>query len=412
MSGSTLDVPAMEPVSLNVKFGKVAFGAETISVSASCARGAIPVLFGEPSIAAADRLLTQRRLDVVLTNETDQGDLFAEHDEGQAIRVRVMVETAGLSAGDKFGWTMNAKQNDLTQLQMDEITHLAQREGRLIIHDVSTKEASPATPQSATGEQPKRVAATPVVAPLAALIKRFADEKHPGNAVAVGVLMDRDSELVCTEKQTQAFIAGGYGTAIEIAELLSQDPDAAVEVLANTKGVTKKCAAAVVAAVKKLIERRQKPPGRLLCNCGELWDTFCVNDSPLGIEASRTLDVCPHCGNDEAVFRGVTDDRLDEVGDWPDHECERIDLATVGKCTAGILLVQDEFGAWRHGVAIDIDGEANGFSPSFTSVRRDRSSAVSQARIDLIHELRAQGTENSDVVSVLAGVMANKSAVV
>lgn len=403
---STLDVPAMQPVSLAVKFGKVSFGAETISVSVSLARGAVPVRAAEPAIAAADRLLTMRRLDVVLTNATDQGDLFAEHEDGAPIEVRTIVETAGLSAGDKFSFTMNARQADLEQSQMDDITHLAQREGRVIIYDVSAKvDAEPSL-------QPKQSTASVPSGPshIGTLIGRFASEKK--YRTPIGELMDAAGELICNDKQAAAFAESGYATTIEVAELLTQDADAAPAVLSNVKGVSKALAAKVIAAVRKFVERNQKPDGRLLClGCGELWDTFTGGDgNVIGVAASRELQCCPHCEDPNAAFKGVTDERIDPLGDWPDEVCERIELAQIGVCTVGILLVQDEFGTWRHGVAIDLRGELAGFSPRFSTSRNDRPSAISQARSDVIHELRE--LDDPDAAACLRAVASDKTPIV
>jgi hypothetical protein len=413
---STLSVPAMNPVSLNVKFGKVAFGSETISVSIALARGAVPTRDDEPAIAAADRLLTMRRLDVLLTNATEQGSLFAEHEDGAPIEVRTIVETAGLSVGgEKFSLTMNARQSDLEQAEMDEITHLAQREGRVIIYDVAAK-GEPGggddAGSSVVTAPPASVAPAPPARHTSTLLAQFAAERLPGNRLLIGQLQGVDGSQICNDKQAAAFLDSDYATTLDVAALMARiADDEASSVLAEIDGISAACGKKVVAAVRKFVERHQKPLGRLLCmGCGELWDTFTRNDVVIGVEESRRMTRCPHCEDEQAAFRGVTDKRIDELGDWPDEVCERIDLAEIGGCKVGILLVQDEFGTWRHGVAIDLRGDLAGFSPRFSMDRNDRPSAVTKARSDAMHELRQ--LDDSDAAACLRAIAADKTPVV
>ena len=370
---STLDVPKREPVSIHCKFGRASFGIETISLSMKCGRGALPTEDGGPAIVLADELLTDRRLNVVLTNKSEQGELFDDQEGFEPITVRCIVDTAGLACGkDTFGVTMNVAQQDLTQEQMDDIQHLAQREGRMVIHDVSAKiKEEPHPDVSDDSDDPDKVTAGGGT--LFAAVKKIA-------------LDSQVAELgVVTEKQATALVTHGYGTIAAIAELRENVGPGYADQLATVPGMSKKASKALAEQVELFLAKdaaKLDNDGRLMCNgCGQLWDT--AED----VEDAEELDQCPFCGSEDEPLR-MRDDRVDADGCFPESECERIQLATVPGCTASVLLVEDEFGSWRSGVKIDADGVTEaGFLPTFDEYRRDRQAAIKWARLEALDEL-------------------------
>lgn len=370
---STLDVPKQEPVSIHCKFGRASFGAETVSLSMKCGRGAIPVPDGGPAIVRADELLTNRRLNVLLTNRDEQGTLFDDQEGFEPVSVRCIVDTAGLSCGqDAFGVTMNVAQADLTQEQMDAIQHLAQREGRIVIHDVSAKlKEEPHPDVKDDSDDPDKITAGG--GSLFAAVKKIAMDSQ---VAELGVI---------TDTQATALVTHGYGTIAAIVELRDNVGPGYADQLATVPGMSKKAAKKLTDQVELLLAKdaaKLDNDGRLLCNgCGQLWDT--AED----ITKPEELTECPFCGCDDDPLR-MRDDRVAADGCFPESECERIQLATVPGCTASVLLVEDEFGSWRSGVKIEADGvDEAGFLPTFDEYRRDREAAIKWARLEALDEL-------------------------
>lgn len=397
---STLDVPAMPAVSINCKFGRVSFGVETVSMSVKCGRAAIPTDNGEPAIVRADQLLRNRRLNVLLTNQDDQGQLFEDQEGFEAVEVRCIVDTASLSSGDNFGVTMNAALADLTQQQQDDIQHLAQRAGRLVIFDVSSKpdKRQPHPDErDDDGDPDKQTAAGGT---LFAAVKQASLDTEVAN-------LEQDGKCPVTEKQAIALVQHGYGTVAAIVELRDSVGDGYREALATvptmSKAAANRLADVVEYTLAKEAETTQDEPqptgktefprdGRLLCeDCGQLWDTFDENDTGNGIgeDAARELDRCPFCDSAKRP-QIVRDDRVSDTGEFFMDACERIKICGLEGLLVEILLIEDEFRSWRHGVVItdtDRDEIIGGYDPGFEAVRRDRQAAIDHAKRESVREL-------------------------
>ena len=136
---STLSVPEMKPVTLECGFRRVSVGSEKLSVGLTFRRGAFETN-GEPVVAAADRLLTNRRLSLHMTNRIKQGDLFAEENDGELIDVDVIVDTNSLSCQEgAFSLTCNMIRAELSEQQTNDIIALAQSGGSIVLTDSQGK---------------------------------------------------------------------------------------------------------------------------------------------------------------------------------------------------------------------------------------------------------------------------------
>jgi hypothetical protein len=413
---STLDVPA-RTYSLNVKFGRVSLGAKTISIPIKASRDAIPANAGESAVEWADDVLRNRRLTVELTNQDDQLTLFPAHDN--AVTVPCIVETASLSIGETIAVSMNVSIADLTEDQSDQIWHLAQREGRVIIQDVSDKVKDD---RDDDDDPDKQEAAGGDLFAAAATIAVDAE---------VGTL-ELDGKPCVTEKQAEALVLHGYGTFAEIVELRKKLGDGYVDALATTPSMSKAAAKRLsevieLALAQEAGERetesaeptqdasqptadKERPrDGRLLCSeCGQIWDTAVADDgtgeSVIGEEVARGLDECPHCGSDKQPCI-VRDPRVDSDGEFPLEHCERVRLCQLDGIEVDLLLVQDEFRGWRCGVCIEHDASnVGGYLPAFDgATRRDRATAIGLGKHEAIRELTDVAVEHDiDVDNCIA----------
>lgn len=399
---STLDVPA-RTYSLNVKFGRVSAGAKTITVPIKVSRAAMPTQPGESAVELADDILRDRRLAVELTNEDDQKTLFPDHES--AISVECIVETAGLGIGESFSISMNVSVADLSEEQRDQIWHLAQRAGRVIIRDVSAKEEPHPDDRDDAGDPDKQTASG---GSLFAAVKRAALDTEVAN-------LEHDGKCPVTEKQAVSLVQHGYGTVAAIAELRQNVGEGYIEALATVPGMSKAAAKRLADCIEYSLAKDADGPaddddtdeqdepqstwktefprdGRLLCeDCGQLWDTFDENDTGNGIgeDAARELDRCPFCDSDKRP-QIVRDDRVSDTGEFVMDACERIKVCGLEGLLVEILLIEDEFRSWRHGVVItdtDRDEIIGGYDPGFEAVRRDRQAAIDHGKREAVREL-------------------------
>lgn len=209
----------MDPVKLACSFGRVSVGKEKISVSLGFSRAAIHSN-GKPAVAVADELLTNRRLNLVLTNVGLEGDLFADDDTGEEIELKVIAETNSLSCkSGAFGIGCNINRSDLNESQTDNLIRLAQSDGVVIVEDSQGK---PEKSRSAVVEpEPER-------------------EVDTGTYLAE--LAD-DRSVILTPKIIQAMVRNGFPTTKD--EIFawfdrykdSDDENAVTKALCRIKGM-------------------------------------------------------------------------------------------------------------------------------------------------------------------------------
>lgn len=140
---STLEAPPtpMTPVRIACAFGRVSTGKDRLSVSMTFGRGAFECN-GQAVVDYADQMLTNRRLNLKLTNQIPQeGDLFAELDGADEIELDAIVETNALSLKTSaISITGNINRNEMTKVQRDQLMELAQSSGSIVLLDSQNKQ--------------------------------------------------------------------------------------------------------------------------------------------------------------------------------------------------------------------------------------------------------------------------------
>ena len=141
---STLEAPPtpMTPVRIACAFGRVSTGKDRLSVSMTFGRGAFECN-GQAVVDYADQMLTNRRLNLKLTNQIPQeGDLFAELDGADEIELDAIVETNALSLKTSaISITGNINRNEMTKVQRDQLMELAQSSGSIVLLDSQNRAA-------------------------------------------------------------------------------------------------------------------------------------------------------------------------------------------------------------------------------------------------------------------------------
>lgn len=329
MTVDQLAVPKMEPIAVNVDFGKVSIGAETLSVGIRFGRAAM-------ELSQAAKLFCNTRLSVRLSNQTDQRELFDNR-----VEVVGVGDTKGIGIKpDWINFTLGFKRTaDSHDLFQSRLIDLAQCEGRLTVEDAQ-----------AIPERAKRGDDDDDDEPDGEFSDTDEGRRQMSLVFEKGLLIDlvdgATGKKVVTPSKAAAFETAGLLTCSDLQRFIDQHPET---FLARLTDLVKGCGKVLAQKIFDAYQMAATVSHNAAANAGVTWYCAkCGTSKPVGNRDSE----CDDCASSAVV--AASDSRIDANGDWdtPDEADLSLPIFEGAEWLAVIDLYHDGDGLWHGSAAI------------------------------------------------------------